>query len=215
VGLFSVQNVLTPEIRNVVIPAGREVVVPISVSIPEETSPGGKYGAIIVSLSGSSNVPSASAARTMSRIASLFFIRIEGESRFSGGLLWLKAKRWHFTNEPLTVSVGFENTGNVHVNPYGLIGIKSLLTSKEELIQIDPYYALPGGVRERMFTVPSYGRFGPYRVSLELNRGYNDIVDTDSFIVWILPWRIVAGIFLLVAIGILLVWRRRVRLASV
>jgi hypothetical protein len=40
--------------------------------------------------------------------------------------------------------------------------------------------------------------FGRYVATIQLNRGYDDIVDEVSVAFWVLPWKVLGGTFLVI-----------------
>ena len=74
-GVRSLKNYIRPEITNFVLSHGQQISLPVEISVPEGTELGGLYGAVFVSASsvgeGEVNV--------VTRIGSLFFVKIEGK----------------------------------------------------------------------------------------------------------------------------------------
>ena len=178
--------------------SGEEERVPVSVVIPADATPGGLYGSVIftpVRTKGAGNVV------PDSRIGVLFFVRVQGEAKESGKLsLFETFNNQHVwfgrpsITDPVHTQIVFENTGTVHLNPYGKMSIKAFGSDAVEVV-VDPWYVLPGSTRMRENTLVQELSYGPNTIALELNRGYKDIVDDQTITIWVFPsaWVLVCG----------------------
>ena len=92
--------------------------------------------------------------------------------------------------------VFYENTGTVHLNPYGEISITNMFGEEVDLLS----WNLGLYCQNRYVCVKLSGIESFYsdviRLLLRVNRGYNDIVDEVAVSFWVLPWKIVGGVFL-------------------
>lgn len=174
--------------------SGRSVSVPIEVDIPRGTEPGGRYGAVVFTFKPALAGEAQNGANIAfeQRIATLFYVRVEGAVREEGALSAFGV----FNNErfvpapqperPLRFQVAYENTGTVHLDPYGRITLTSLWGTKETVV-VEPWAVLPGATR--MLEVDLFSTLYPgfYRAHLELNRGYGNIVDEKEVSFWVVP----------------------------
>lgn len=106
----------------------------------------------------------------------------------------------------------FENTGTVHLSPYGVITVTSLFGESRE-IAIDPWYVLPKSSRNRTLEVGNTLLYGQNTLSLTLHSGYGDKTDTRTLSVWVFPSERAIGLTLAVlAVLLTLILRRGRRL---
>ncbi|MCD6500612.1 hypothetical protein J7K42_01175 [bacterium] len=203
-GPYSLKNYLNPELSEFTLAHGERMVLPVEISIPEGMEPGGLYGSVLVSTSPPKEILKKEAGkvkgqiRIVGRIGSLFFVRVKGKAKEDGKLEKFDtadSKRF-YQKGPISFSILYRNTGNVHLDPYGLIEIKNLLGKKIGEIEIDPYFAMPKSLRYREVKWERGLALGRYTATLSLNRGYKNIIDRASINFWILPWKIllIAGI---------------------
>jgi hypothetical protein len=181
--------------------------IPVTVSIPADADPGGRYGSLLISIVSDKNelnpaggaVP---ASVLISRIGTLFFISAPGETEASGETLDFSTVNDTalFTDGPVPMSIVFENTGDVHLNPYGEIRITNLLGDEVGFVELEPWFVLPQAIRNRLVEWERELLIGRYTATTQINRGYDDIVDTQTVVFWVLPWKILLPIF----IGLLL-----------
>jgi hypothetical protein len=133
----------------------------------------------------------------IARIGTLFFITVPGAVEKSGELKDFSVvgdKIW-YEKGPIDLSVLFENKGSVHLNPYGEIRIKNFFNEEVGFVELDPWFSLPKSLRSREVSWDRELLFGRYTATAYINRGYEDVVDEMSTTFWVLPWKIVGGIF--------------------
>ena len=212
-GPYSLRDYIIPETADFTLKHGQRMRMQIEIDVPKDAEPGGLYGAVMVS---ASNIPEegeiqkdAAKGQLMivTRLASLFFVRVKGDVLENSVLKDFKADKPFYEAGPVSLFLSCENNGSVHVSPYGLIEVKNIFGKKIDEIEIDPWYVMPDSLRTREIKWSKNMLFGKYTVNLSLNRGYQDIIDKKTISVWIIPWKIVAAISLVLIIIIwLLVW---------
>ena len=215
-GPYTLRNYLEPKIREFSLEAGERIRIPVTISVPLDAEPGGRYGAVIVS--NRPSVTDAAAAqggraRLVSRIGSLFLVRVKGEIKEEGQLedFRISGERTFFEKGPVRFEILFRNSGNVHVTPFGTVTIKNLLGQTVGMAPVDAYFALPKSLRYRQIEWNKTPLFGRYTAELSLNRGYEDREDTAVLSFWVVPWKIlvpsVIGVFLVI-FGFLFIRRK-------
>jgi len=112
-----------------------------------------------------------------------------------------------FNNEnPVIFDIKYENTGNVHTNPYGVLTITNIYGATVGEIEILPYYALPHSLRINEVRwehhIPLFGR---YTATLTLHRGYGNKQDITAVTLWFIPWKWILIIFTIIALLVMLV----------
>jgi hypothetical protein len=208
-GPYSIKDFIIPEISEVTLLNGQRLRVPITISIPADAEPGGLYGALMAAaynIDQYGNVESGTAAgqvNIVTRVASLLFVRVKGDALTSGFLKNFYSDENFYEAGPVNFKILSENTGNIHLNPYGLIQVKDMLGRLVDSREVDPWFVMPKSDRVRSIAWNSNFLIGRYTATLSLNRGYQDIVDSMSYSFWVIPWKIIA----IVVIGlILIIW---------
>jgi hypothetical protein len=184
---------------------GQRATIPVTITIPKTASPGGYYSAVLVSNAPAVIAQAASStisnAIIISRLGTLFFIRVNGQADVTGQLQDFRiggASKSFYDSGPFTFEVLFNNSGNVHLVPYGVISIKNLLGREVAQVPVDAYYSLPQSLRYRDVTWNQIALFGRYTATLTLNRGYGNITDTKTIAFWVIPWKFLLGAFALI-----------------
>ena len=207
-GPYSLKDYVKPEINQITLNFGERLRLPVVISIPETATPGGLYGAVMISASNiaeaDSNVTqnaTAGKVKIITRVASLFFVRVKGDVINDGSLKDFKTAKNLYESGPITFQILSENNGSVYLSPYGAIEVKNMLGQKIDERQIDPWFVMPNAIRERDVLWNSDYLFGRYTATLLINRGYDDIIDTKTISFWVIPWKILS----IILIGLILV----------
>jgi hypothetical protein len=94
--------------------------VPITIENKESLSPGGHYGAILATPTNTGSDPKKVAINQV--LTTLLFVKKQGGEVYRLGLQDIKVQSHLFT-APSGISLRFQNSGNVHVIPRGLITV--------------------------------------------------------------------------------------------
>lgn len=209
-GPYSLKDYLKPEISEFVLEHGQRMVLPVEISIPPNAEPGGLYGTVLVSahpLRGEIETEQDKAKGQIgliTRLGCLFFVKIKGETKEDGLMKDFKVLKDFYEKGPVFFQILFENNGNVHLAPSGIIEIRNIFGKKVDEIAVDRYFAMPDAMKFREVKWEKELLFGRYTASIILNRGYGNLTDKKSVSFWFLPWKIVLSVLLILfaAIGI-------------
>ena len=199
-GPYSVQDYISVPKTSFVLDLGERALIPVTISVPLDAEPGGHYGSVLVSTVRSAQEPAANTpqAPIIARVGSLFFIQVAGEVDTAGETkeLSLINNKWWYESGPIELGVLYENTGSVHLNPYGEISITNMFGEQVGFVELEPWFVLPKSLRLREIAWDREFLLGRYTATALINRGYDDIVDEVSVSFWVLPWKIIGGVFL-------------------
>lgn len=209
-GPYSIQPYVAPTAYSLLVPAGESRTLNFDIIVPAEAPAGTRHGAITVTAAAAGTA----GAKINAQLASLVFLRIPGESLAGGqvtdfgvtggkSVVWGRDPAFYFT---------FANTGNVYLNPYGLLELSPIVGLPGETLVIAPNFVLPGG--SRIMEVGeseaiNWRLAGWYRATLRLNRGYNNEIDERQIKVVLIPWWLVLA---MITLGLVVVWRLMVKL---
>jgi hypothetical protein len=201
-GPYSIKEFISIPDTSLQLELGERARIPVTVSVPPNVEPGGYYGSILVSTVQDDGLSNGQQTRQpiVARIGSLFFIRVEGEAFIEGETVEIDTlgSKWWFEEGPIDFGILFENTGSVHLNPAAEISISNLMGEEVGYLEIEPWFVLPNSLRTREFSWDREFLLGRYTVTAQVERGYDDIVDTVTVAFWVLPWRIVGSTFLVI-----------------
>ncbi len=204
-GPYSLKDYLHPEVTEFTLEYGERMTLPIEISIPRDAKPGGLYGVVLIAIEPadeSEEIEGPGEIRVISRLGSLFFVRIKGETGEtieSGFLKDFRIEKSFYEKGPIAFESLFENNGNIYLVPYGIIEIKNFLGKKVNEIELNPWFVMPDSLRLRDIQWKGL-MFGRYTANIKVNRGYQDIIDEKSVIFWIIPWKIILLVLVILAI---------------
>lgn len=175
---------------------GERATIPVTVSLPTDAEPGGLYGSVLLSTVSKTATTTASASAIVSRIGTLFFIKVPGAVKADGALSSFDTAGSErlFSSGPIDFRLLYTNNGSVHVNPYGEIHVKNMFGEEVGLVEVDPWFAMPSSLRLREVSWSREFLFGRYTAEAQINRGYDNIIDTKTVAFWVIPWNIVLGV---------------------
>ena len=210
----SLKDFIVPEITQFSLDFGEKITIPVTVSVPSNAEPRGYYGALIVSndpdkLSPEQAKDTAGQTRIISRIGSLFLLRINGEGIEQGDLESFKLigpTQTYYSNRPTGFEIAYKNTGNVHLVPYGTVTIKNIFGQVLETLPVDAYFVLPSSIRYRDVNWGSGFSLGRYTATLSLYKGYNNEYVESKVAFWVIPWKILVPVFVGIMLLIALVY---------
>ncbi len=195
---YSLKDFIVPEISEFSLELGEKIVIPVTISVPKNAEPRGYYGALIVSnepdtLTSGGSAEVQGQTRIISRIGSLFLLKINGEGKEEGNVESFKLigpQKAFYDARPEGFEIAYKNTGNVHLVPYGMITIKNMFGKVVSSLPVDAYFVLPDSTRYRDVDWTAGFSLGYYTASLHLNKGYSDLYQDVNLSFWVLPWKI-------------------------
>lgn len=204
-GPYSIRDYISFPQDTFTLGLGERARIPVTITIPADAEPGGFYGSVLVSTDRTGdtegNVPR---SPIIARVGSLFFVTVRGDIEMSGqtkSIQTLDGKKW-YEEGPINFGIAYENTGSIHVNPYGEISITNMFGEEVGFVELEPWFVLPKSLRSREVTWDREYLFGRYKVTARINRGYDNQIDEVTTAFWVLPWKIVLGIFVIVFITV-------------
>jgi hypothetical protein len=200
-GPYSIRDYISFPTNTFTLDLGERARIPVTIKIPADAEPGGFYGSVLVSTD-RTNDSSAGVPRSpiIARVGSLFFVTVRGDIEMTGQTKSIQTLdgKWWYEEGPINLGITYENTGSVHVNPYGEISITNMFGEEVGFVELDPWFVLPKSLRTREVTWDREFLFGRYKVTARINRGYEDQIDEMTTVFWVLPWKIVGGIFIII-----------------
>ncbi len=211
-GPYSLKDYLTFEYSSFELGQNERARIPVTISIPEDAEPGGLYGSVLVDTiaikaDGGETTNTVPQSAIIARIGTLFFITVPGDVAKEGALKNFATipEKQFFQGGPLTFGIYYENTGSIHLAPYGEIRITNMMGEEVDFVQLEPWFVLPQSQRLREVGWEREFLFGKYTATAHINKSYDDAIDTMSFTFWVLPWKIVLAAFALVFVIVFII----------
>ena len=202
-GPYSIRDYISVPAKSFVLEQNQRAHIPVTISVPLDAEPGGLYGSLIVDTVAIDAVAGDAAAGTVpqsaivARVGTLFFVTIPGALEHDAALTEFGTLQKHkfYQSGPVTFGILHENKGSVHVAPYGELRIRNFFGEEVGYVELDPWFVLPNSVRLREVTWTRDYLFGRYTAVVEINRGYDDVIDEAHYTFWVLPWKPIALAF--------------------
>lgn len=192
-----------------------------SIDVPADAEPGGHFAGILWTPTGTTTLEGSGVGITM-KTGTLVLVRVAGEVSETGRLASFTADRQSYNYLPVNFAVRFENLGNVHLKPVGVIEIKNLVGRKVASLPVNGDLAnvLPESIRKfdalwQKTEVPRGASewqkerenfaWGKYTATLILNYSEEEQATTATLVFWVFPWRVTIFYSVLALIIILLV----------
>jgi len=202
-GPYSIRDYISFPKDSLMLDLGERARIPVRITVPPDAEPGGYYGSVLVSTVQVGSDGSASArSPIVARVGSLFFLRVKGDVEIAGKTVDLSLINgsWWYESGPIELGILYENTGSIHVNPYGELSVTNMFGEEVGFVELEPWFVLPTSLRVREVTWDREFLLGRYTATAKINRGYEDIVDEVKVSFWVLPWKIVLSIFVVLFI---------------
>ena len=208
-GPYSIKDYISAPAWSFDLKHGQRAYLPVTVTVPADAEPGGFYGSVLVTTAtlGAEDERAAAAAVTRSpvvqRIGMLMFVTVPGDTIRDGVLRSFSTlpNRTFYESGPINFLITYENTGVVHLNPYGEISIRNMFDEEVGFVELEPWFTMPQSVRLREISWDRPMLYGKYTATINLNRGYDNVVDEKGIVFWVIPWKIIAvglvGIFII------------------
>lgn len=187
------------------VPSERSIDIPFTVSVPEDAVPGGHYAAFLIGTEPADESLEGSVVRVSSLVTSLLLMRVEGEVIESGYIREFRTDTGWYKRPEARFTLRFQNTGNVHLRPRGLIEIENMWGESRGSIPINTGNqfgnVLPDSSRAFHYRWEGEGslfELGRYTATVTLSYGENGSKHASQKVTfWVMP-----AIPLLVILGL-------------
>ena len=216
---YTLQSWITPISSLLLIP--REIkALPVTIKVPANASPGGHYGVIRFTATPPSLAGSGVSISTS--LGSLILVTVSGKITENLSVHSFSVNKAgntgsFFESGPLNFVEQIKNTGNVQEQPVGQVSIVDMFGSKLASVNVNlpPGNVLPQSIRK--FTQPLDSTvignkflFGRYTAKLKVTYGANHKVITAALVFWVIPYRLI-GLIIILLIGGFFVLRHVIR----
>lgn len=200
---------LVEPIEDVKLEPNTKVEVPVTITVPNDASPGGYYG--VVRFASTDQQGDANVSLSAS-IGTIFLVTVPGEFSESMELVELSSATNSNTKRliigdgsDLQIVTRLNNTGNIHLQPFGKI---SITNSSGEVVETYEFNSgneranvLPDSIRAFVDEIQYDKFFGKYTVTANLGYGDGGGLITAKNTFWVVPlWVVIVSILAIVAI---------------
>jgi hypothetical protein len=178
----------------VTIAATNRVSVPLTINVPENAKPGGRYVAVYFQ-PGAKTPQGSTGTGVTSRVAGLLYIRVNGDiaenaivTRFqSPGLI---------EYGPVNVNTEILNRGDYHITPNAVVAMTNAFGTLTDQVSLKEQNIFPDAVRLFSNEIGPKWLFGRYKLTLMGAYGASGKALEAVSYTWIIPWRVIAVVIL-------------------
>ena len=124
-------------IEGIAVPRGQSAKIPFTVTVPQGAEPGGHYAAILIGTHPIGERTKGASVSVSSLVSSLLFMRVPGDVREAGDIREFTTTKNIYRDLEASFVMRFENKGNVHVLPQGVITITNMWGKERGIIPIN------------------------------------------------------------------------------
>jgi len=185
--------------------ANQTKIIDVRLSVPETAEPGGYYG--VIRFSGAASALSGSNVSISASSGTLLLIRVNGKINEKLDIKELftmrgsKPSKW-FEKAPITFVERIYNPSNIHLKPKGEVIIKDMFGRTADTLKINQSggNVLPLSTRRFEQSLNTKWMFGRYKAKFNLNYGTEGQALNETITFWVIPYKIVTGILLVIIV---------------
>lgn len=187
--------------------AGQTANFDVVISAPEDALPGGHYAMILYSPNpvdprsgeaGSTQTPE-TAAVISGKVGTLVYVEIAGDIHEEAFVRSFTAPTW-VEYGPVELKYVIENLSDIHISPQTSIVVRNWLGQIKEEIAVQPQNVFPYATRDFEAQFDQTWGIGPYTAQLTMAYGNSGKIATASVVFWILPYRVILAVLVLIAV---------------
>lgn len=190
------------------------ITVPVRFNVPAAATPGSHYG--ILRFTASPPGLSGNGVSISTSVGVLEILRVSGAVKEDMHVVELSMNKdgktgTFFEAAPFNFTERLSNTGNADLQPDGGINIYDMFGRKTAYVPVNqpPHLILPGSVRRfdetlDYQTIGTKRLFGHYTAKMKLTYGVSKRVATAEISFWVIPYKLILGILVLLLVLVLL-----------
>lgn len=210
---FSLASWIDLDGSEVTLPPGGTRLYNFTVNVPLNAEPGGHFGSIIFRTIPASNVEG-SGATLAQEIGSLLLVRVAGSQTEDAIIDSFAPSQSFFEYGPVKLITRVKNLGNVHLKPVGTITITNMWGQQVASMNLDSRNVLPDSVRRLENTWDTRWGFGRYQATVVMIFGQDQLQRAAVTHFFLLPYKLMLLIALVVILLSLLIYKSRKRLGQ-
>ena len=188
------------------IPPGEQGYVSLTISVPEDALPGGRYASIYFSQPGTIEEGQTITGVGM-EIWNLVLLRVEGPISEKAIVRRFQAPRFSEYG-PVEFTTELANLGDYHIRPIGAIGVKNMMGKTVATMDLEKHNIFPGASWEYKNDWEQKWLFGRFKATLSTIYGEQNLPLTATIFFWVWPWKVslvVIGVIILIVALIFLI----------
>jgi hypothetical protein len=192
-------------------PGATEQVIVI-ISVPKDALPGGHYAGVFF-LDNPGHTAGKTASYTAAQVGTIFRITVAGNIKYGATVKSFTADNSLYEFGPVNFAASLENESDTHLSPKASIAVYDMLGRKMVDLPLEDVNIFPFATRNLSTTWNTVWGLGRYTATLTATYGPSASVATRTIQFWIMPYRLLAaiGVVLLVLLAIFILVRRHLQ----
>lgn len=197
-------------LEQVYVAIGESKEISFKIAVPQDADPGTHFGAVILSREVPEVEGESSSIGATYEVGTIVLIKVAGEVFEEGSFISFATTRRWYESPPVTFEARFENTGNVHLQPTGVIEIFNMAGVKEGTMQMNSNFGrvLPSSIRRfderwnpgKWFgLIPRMGRYTATALMIHGSPSISTSLGPISF--WLIPWKLLLALVGILVLG--------------
>ena len=174
----------------------------VVIKVPADALPGGHYAGVFFEPVVDKKLND-SAAYTSAQVGSLFGLTIEGNIKFDAIIKDFSSTQGIYEFGPVGFSATVENQSDTHIRPNTSIIIKDMFGRTLETLSLDEVNIFPFASRNFEAEWETVWGLGRYTASIVASYGPGLTAERTIFF-WIMPWRVIIAILIILAVIIVI-----------
>lgn len=187
----------------------------LTIRVPANAAPGGYYA--VVRFTASPPGLDGTGVSLSASLGTLVLLRVNGDAKEEVSIEQFSATKngqsnWLFESAPVRFITRLKNSGGSHEQPTGQVAVKDMFGNPvaNVNVNINRSNILPGSIRkfESDLDTSVIGNrilFGRYTADLKMSYGTDGQTVTSSTSFWVIPYRLIAFVILLIVIAFVLI----------
>lgn len=208
--VYSLKSWITMKPNEFILNPKETKVVTFLIEVPKNAEPGGKYGSVIPTITGSAE-EGFTGATVSSSVAALVLLIVSGDIVENLIIDEFTAPSFQEYG-PVPFEIRFENKGSVHVKPKGYIIITDWFGKNVTELEFPQKNVMPEAVRKIDIEWDTKWLFGKYTASvIGIYGTSNENLTSQVITFWIFPWKLILGVLIVLLIIITFFFKTRER----
>lgn len=193
----------TLEKSEIVIPAKSMVQLVVIITIPKDALPGGHYAGVFFQPVPARNMKN-TVSYTTTQVGSLFAITVPGDIKYNAAIKDFSTNTNIFEFGPVDFSAVIENQSDTHIAPKTNIVVKDTIGRTVADLPVDSVNIFPYTSRTTQTRWETVWGLGRYSATISSIYGPNNQAMSRTLYFWIMPYRLLAAIGVVVLVLIVL-----------
>jgi hypothetical protein len=193
----------------VTVPPHKSQEVNYYIQVPADAKPGGRYAALIYTPFSTLGVKGTGAS-VQTSVGTLFYITVKGPVNESANVSSFKGPGL-IEGGPVEIKTEITNMSDIHIAPEAKITLTNFLGGKSDEVKLATYNIFPEATRQYQNKVGKGFMFGPYKAVLSGIYGSGALPLSATLSFWVIPWKLILFVILLVVAVGLGTWLRQRR----